>query len=161
MLCLSDFELYSPGVLLLFSQSKPIAFMPFSLPSPSSLLKLPSITFATWGGGGRGGEAHLPLNHTLNPTQIIQITFALFVGTSKPLSNLHSTEVAYVTGIVKYIFKSVFRHQNVGNFCLGRGGPRIPLPKLFLKNDSLTQGAFHLRKKLGNFGGSKSGISDW
>ena len=73
MLCLSDFELYSPGVLHLFSQSKPIAFMPFSLPSPSSLLKLPSITFATWGGGGgRGGEAHLPLNHMLNPTQIIQ-----------------------------------------------------------------------------------------
>ena len=55
MLCLSDFELYSPGALHLFSQCKPIAFMPFSLPSPSSLLKLPSITFATWGGGGGGG----------------------------------------------------------------------------------------------------------
>ena len=27
---------------LLFCQSKPIAFLPFSLPSPSSLLKLPN-----------------------------------------------------------------------------------------------------------------------
>ena len=26
---------------------------------------------------------------------------------------------------------------------------------------SETKGAFHLRKKSGNFGGSKSGISDW
>ena len=28
---------------LLFCQSKPIAFLPFALPSPSSLLKLPNI----------------------------------------------------------------------------------------------------------------------
>ena len=30
-----------------------------------------------------------------------------------------------------------------------------------LKSTIKTRGAFHLRKKPGNFGGSKSGISDW
>ena len=30
-----------------------------------------------------------------------------------------------------------------------------------LQTYSETWGAFHLRKKPGNFGGSKSGISDW
>ena len=46
------------------------------------------------------------------------------------------SEVTDVTGIVKYISKSVFRHQNVGgsvppNFCLGwelRPPPRPPTP---------------------------------
>ena len=33
------------------------------------------------------------------------------------------SKVAYVTGIVKYIFKRVFRHQNVG----GGGGSPPPL----------------------------------
>ena len=30
-----------------------------------------------------------------------------------------------------------------------------------LKTNQVTRGAFHLGKKPGNFGGSKSGISDW
>ena len=29
------------------------------------------------------------------------------------------------------------------------------------RKEQVTEGAFHLRKKPGNFGGSKSGISDW
>ena len=32
---------------LLFCQSKPIAFVPFSLPSPSSLVKLPNVSDRT------------------------------------------------------------------------------------------------------------------
>ena len=35
----------------------------------------------------------------------------------------------------------------------GRAGDEVKKRKL--------AGAFHLRKKTGNFGGSKSGISDW
>ena len=31
----------------------------------------------------------------------------------------------------------------------------------FVEINRETMGAFHLRKKPGNFGGSKSGISDW
>ena len=34
-------------------------------------------------------------------------------------------------------------------------------PCIFGINQELTWGAFHLGKKPGNFGGSKSGISDW
>ena len=91
------------------------------------------------GGGGRGGEAHLPLNHTLNPTQIIQNNLCVVRWHKQTSQQSSQYRSRLCHGIVKYIFKSVFRHQNVGNFCLGRGGPRIPLPKLFLKNDSLTQ----------------------
>ena len=39
---------------LLFCKIKPIVFLPLSLPSPSSLLKLPIFFFFLEGGGGEG-----------------------------------------------------------------------------------------------------------
>ena len=39
---------------LLFCQSKPIAFLPFSLPTPSSLLKLPNYGLCIKVGTGQG-----------------------------------------------------------------------------------------------------------
>ena len=44
-------EVYKKSMMhkVLFDQSKPIAFLPFSLPSPSSLLKLPTMTATATG----------------------------------------------------------------------------------------------------------------
>ena len=44
-------EMYKKSMMhkVLFDQSKPIAFLPFSLPSPSSLRKLPTMTATATG----------------------------------------------------------------------------------------------------------------
>ena len=44
-------EMYKKSMMhkVLFDQSKPIAFLPFSLPSPSSLRKLPTLTATATG----------------------------------------------------------------------------------------------------------------
>ena len=64
-----------------------------------------------------------------------------------------STDLQNVAKIQNNIYKINFKFSitNVSSYFI----------HVFLQYFKQIEGAFHLRKKTGNFGGSKSGISDW